>query len=126
MDDVRFSIRDAELLYSIPKPGGDVLLILRCFFHLMRCAPPTFDEFLEGIQKAVKVGCVRIEGNLIRVTDEWYDRIHAADDTAPNEIESLLEFEEVLLASSWTVKCDLMPSFSRAAYERAATKANQF
>ena len=62
-------------------------------------------------------GCVEVVGDKIRITDEWYRRIHAADDVAANEVESMLEFQQTLLASDWDVQHEVSYAFNEAAYD---------
>ncbi len=90
---IQFNTRDAELLYSFPKPASDVATIVRCFTFLNRTAPPAYGEFTSCLTKAMKAGIVREERGKYVVDKGWYDRIHRADDTSENEIEALLEFE---------------------------------
>jgi len=93
LNKIRFNIGEAELLYSFPKPASDVGTIIRCFTFLNRAAPPTYDEFTHCVSKAMKAGIVRREDGKYAVDRDWYDRIHLADATSGNEIESLIEFE---------------------------------
>lgn len=93
MGTVQFSSRDAELLYSFPKPATDLATIIRGFTFLHRAAPPTYEELQACLVKGLQVGIVRTEGARFVIDAPWYDRIHRADATASNEIEAMLEFE---------------------------------
>ena len=94
---IQFNTRDAELLYSIPKPASDVAMIIRCFTFLNRTAPPTYGELTSCLTKAMKAGIVREEGGKYVIDKGWYDRIHMADATSENEMEALLEFESTFV-----------------------------
>lgn len=94
MPQVRFTVREAELLYSIPKPPTELETIVRCFMFINRAAPPTFEELTSCLTKGVKAGIIQKDNGKFAVEGSWYNKIHAADETAENEIESMLEFEE--------------------------------
>jgi len=85
---------DIEILYSVPEPGGNLKDILRCFVFLNRAAPPRFSVIKNCLAKAFRVGCLNSDGDFYIIEREWYKKIHAADESASNEIESLLEFQE--------------------------------
>ena len=90
---IQFNARDAELLYSFPKPASDVATIVRCFVFLNRAAPPSFGELTSCLTKGLRAGIIREDGGPFVIDDNWYGRIHKADATAENEIEAMLEFE---------------------------------
>jgi hypothetical protein len=94
---LQFNPRDAELLYSFPKPASDVTTIVRCFTFLNRTAPPTYGELTSCLTKALKAGIIRQVGGRFVIENGWYDRIHMADASSENEIEALLEFESAFV-----------------------------
>jgi len=102
MSHVQFTIRDAEILYAIPKLGADVATIVRCYMFLNRSAPPTQDEIQGCLTKALNADIARKFGDVFVVSEEWYDRIHAADETADNEIEAMLEFADSVVNEEFT------------------------
>ena len=97
MGTMRFNERDAELLYSFPKPASDVAIIVRNYTFINRAAPPTYGELASCLIKALRAGIIRKEGEGFVVAKDWYDRIHKADAAVENEIESLLAFEETFV-----------------------------
>jgi len=97
METVQFNVRDAELLYSFPKPWSDLTTVIRCFKFLNRTAAPTYEELTSCLMKAQRAGIIQeAEGKYI-VENQWYDKIHAADESEENEIEAMLSFEETFV-----------------------------
>jgi hypothetical protein len=94
MTGLAFDRRDAEILYSIPKPPSDLTTIVRYFMFTNRTAPPSYSELADCFEKSLQAGILRQQAERFVVESEWYKRIHKADETAENEIESMLEFED--------------------------------
>lgn len=94
MNCIMFDERDVEILYSIPKSGADLTEILRWYILLNRAAQPSFPVLQDCFRKASIVGCLKTDGKHLKMEREWFERIHAADETASNEIESLIEFQD--------------------------------
>ncbi len=91
---VKFSIDDVALLYSIPKAGGDLAVILRAFVFKNRAAPPSFTTLRDCFSKAMQSGILLDSDGQYQIEKEWYERIHAHDDSPGNEIDSMLDFQE--------------------------------
>lgn len=96
METIHFNTNDAAILYSFPKPASDLKTIVWCFTFINRTAPPAYLELVNCLTKGLKAGVIRAVGERFAVEVDWYDRIHMADATAANEIESLLEFTDWL------------------------------
>ena len=94
---VTFSVDDVELLYSIPKPGGDLTTIVRAFVFLNRCAAPSFLALRGCFTKALQSGIVVEDGGQFQIAQVWYERIHAHDDSIGNEIDAMLAFQDDFL-----------------------------
>lgn len=123
LDTVRFTEVDAELLYAIPKPGGDIAKIINCVLYLNRAPAPSRFAIESCITKAVQAGCLKLSDSRILVVEEWYDRIHACDATAANEVQSMLSFQAELLCRDWSVKSRDVFTLSEADYEAAIQKS---
>lgn len=94
MEAITFNTKDAELLFCFPKPPADIKMIVWNYTFINRAAPPSWGELTSCLTKGLRVGIIRQEGERFVIDDDWYGRIHKADSTAENEIESMLEFEE--------------------------------
>jgi len=117
---VTFSIDDVELLYSVPRPGGDVSTILRAFVFLNRAATPPFSLFQTCFTKALQSG-ILVESNCsYQMSKEWYQRIHAHDESAGNEIESMLEFQDEFVGVEVVVVRDVQANIDQQQYEQFA------
>ncbi len=115
---VNFSIDDVELLYSIPRPGGDISTILRAFVFLNRSATPPFSLFQACFTKALQSG-ILVENNCsYQMSKEWYQRIHAHDESAGNEIESMLEFQDEFVGEEVVVELDVQANIDQRQYEQ--------
>ncbi|PHS04395.1 MAG: hypothetical protein COA78_16635 [Blastopirellula sp.] len=119
MADVKFCFKDAGILYTIPKKGASISFIISCYCSINRAAPPHYEDFMNCISKAIKVGCLEMKGFELFVTEEWYERIHAADDAPGSEIDSMLDFTDILLKTSWEVKYDTIYTLSEEKYDSA-------
>ncbi|VTR97004.1 hypothetical protein [Tuwongella immobilis] len=122
MGSIQFNARDAELLYSFPKPASDVATIVRCFVFLNRAAPPSFGEFASCLTKGLRAGIIREEGERFVIDDDWYGRIHMADATAENEIESMLEFESRFVGVDFDATTDAACALTEGEYESVLAK----
>src|SRR5688572_9031696 len=103
MDEIRFTRLDAAILYSTAQPGLPLDQLIWYYTFVNRDAPPSFEELAGCLSRATRAGVLTVTGDdRFVVTDEWYQRIRQFDDQSPNEIESLIRFEErVLLARDW-------------------------
>ena len=118
MGTIRFNTTDAEILYSFPKPETDLKTIVWCFTFINRTAPPSYDELANCLAKGVKAGIIRVKGELLAIENDWYERIHMADATADNEIESMLEFTDWLTETELPALCE--PAYSLSTSDYAA------
>jgi len=119
---IQFNIKDAELLYSFPKPVSDIATIVRCFVFLNRAASPTFGELTNCLSKGLRAGIIRDEGERFVIDDNWYGRIHMSDATAENEIEAMLEFESEFVNVEFDETTDAACSLTEAEYESILAK----
>ncbi|WP_425396544.1 hypothetical protein [Aeoliella sp.] len=106
MQSIHFTSQDASILYAVPKPPADLCTIVRYHTFVNRCAPPSLDELQGCLDRAFAAGVLSCKRKKIVVEQPWYDRIHAADASADNEIESMLEFEEWLTAQEFAQVSD--------------------
>jgi hypothetical protein len=97
---MRFTATDADILYSFPRSACKLAKIVWYFTFIQRAAPPTYEELVGCFNRGLNAGIIRRDGKLFAIEDDWYARIHQADETVANEIESLLEFAE------WFVNAD--------------------
>ncbi|HEX4612880.1 MAG TPA: hypothetical protein VH092_32105 [Urbifossiella sp.] len=118
MKNIRFDRGNAAILYCIPKIGGDLACIIDIYTFVNRSAPPAFVDFQCCITRAIHIGCVMAIGDKFRLTGDWHDTIHAADQSAENEIESMLLFEEYLLSREWPVVRPEIVALSESEYNR--------
>lgn len=91
---VTFGIDDIELLYSIPRPGGDLARIIRTFVFVNRSAPPSFSLLNDCLSKAMQAGILVECDGQYRIDPIWYDKIHSHDNLDVNEIQSMLAFQD--------------------------------
>ena len=125
MTPIQFNEADAEILFSIPRIPADLVTILRCFMFLNRSAPPAFEQLECCLSKAIKVGIVQEEGKKLVVKQEWYNRIHAADDESDNEIESMLTFQESFIGIDFSEVVSSEFALSRVAFQSAVNDLNE-
>lgn len=119
MPAVQFNTRDAEILYSFPKQASDLSTIIRWFMFINRVATPTYDEVSSCVAKALKAGILDDLGGKLSLRPEWYNQVHASDDTADNEIESLLAFEESFVGRQFPEVFDCVNELSKDDFEAA-------
>jgi len=117
MKSVRFSTKDAELLYSFPKPSTDLRTIVWYFTSTNRTYPPSYEELASCLTKGLKAGIVRKDGDRFVLDDNWYARIHMADATAGNEIEAMLEFERGFVDIDFDEAVDTASTLTEAEYK---------
>ena len=122
MGTVQFNTRDAELLYSFPKPASDVATIVRCFVFLNRAAPPSLGELTSCLTKGLRAGIIRRDGERFVVDGDWYGRIHMADATAENEIEAMLDFESGFVGMDFDATTDAACTLTEGEYESILAK----
>jgi len=122
MGTIQFNTKDAELLYSFPKPATDVKTIVWCFTFINRTYSPSFGELTSCLTKGLKAGIIREDGGRFVIDDDWYDRIHMADATAENEIESMLEFEEGFVNVYFDERTDAACTLTKEEYESILSK----
>jgi hypothetical protein len=76
--------------------------VVRSYTFLNRDAAPPQDRLDACLTKAVQAGVVAISADgTIRVVDRWYEVIHQLDGQAPNEVEAMLLFMELLCSRDW-------------------------
>lgn len=117
MPNVTFTLKDAEILYTIPKPPSDILEIVRSFMFTNRTAAPSYLELQDCLSKAFSAGIVHKLGGKLVVSDKWYQDIHAADKTADNEIDSMIEFTGWFIKREYPAICDTDYSIPKSEYE---------
>lgn len=93
-DALTFTIDDVELLYTIPKQGGDLAKILRTFVFINRASPPIYAILHGCFSKAMKTGILLTKNEQYHIEEKWYQRIHAHDNSRGNEIDSMLDFQD--------------------------------
>lgn len=124
MSIIKFTVDDAEILYSIPRPGSDIEYILFSYSHTNRCATPSYRTFTDCIQKALNAGWLDTDSDVIKLKSKWHDFVHSADETAENVIESMLDFQEKLTSLEWEKQNDLNYTLDPAVYQDASAKAD--
>ena len=77
---IKLTSDDVALLCSIPKAGGDLGLIIKCYVFLHRDAPPSRNLVEECFSKALAAGIISREGKQFEVEKDWYPRIHRDGD----------------------------------------------
>lgn len=112
---------DVAVLFAIPQPGADLRMLLAYYISIHRDACPAFEEIAASLQKAQEAAIVFRNGDRFRVSDEWYKRIHRHDDSAGNEIESLLLFQDEVLGESISHRLTVDP-LMRDEYDRAVSQ----
>lgn len=117
MGSIQFNTRDAELLYSFPKPATDLKTIVWCFTFINRAAPPSHEELTSCLTKGLKAGIIREEGGKFVIETDWYARIHMADATAENEIEAMLEFESEFVNANFDEMIKITYVLKKEEYE---------
>jgi hypothetical protein len=113
---------DVAVLFAIPHPGADLLTILNCYIFIHRDACPSFNEIGASLQKSQEAGIVIRIKDRYRVTEEWYDRIHRHDDSAGNEIESLLIFQDEVLGEPLGRQVTSVKPLTMEEYENAVSQ----
>jgi len=113
---VTFSIDNVELLYSIPRPGGDLATIVRAFVFLNRSTSPAFSLLQECFTKALQAGILTATDGNYQVQPDWYERIHRFDESAGNEIESMLEFQDEFVGEEVPLVTSAKFSFTEEDY----------
>ena len=103
---VIFNEKDIDLLYIVPRPGSDILYIVRVYTFVHRTFPPAYMEIQMCFTKALQTGIMQEEKGKYKIVPEWYEHIHAHDATAANEIESLLEFAEEFVGTELPIIVD--------------------
>ncbi len=114
---VTFSVDDAELLYSIPEPGGNIAQIVRAYMFINRTVPPPYSLLHDCFTKAIQCGILQKDDCYYYVTSEWYERIHAHDGREGNEIESMLVFQEDFVGKQLPVISTEHTAFSEQDYD---------
>jgi hypothetical protein len=102
MSGITFSKTDAEILYSMPKPGAELPDLIRCYMFINRDAPPPYTAVATCLSKSATAGILVVlpEGRY-SIVERWYAYIHRFDGQKANEIESMLAFEELFTAQAW-------------------------
>jgi hypothetical protein len=124
MQRIRFSEIDAWILYCIPRCIADLAYIVRYYTFVNRAAPPSWRELKECLAKALSVGIIRKQAGGFIIDDVWYDKIHAADGAAENEIESMLAFQESLLGMEFNEQKPVNFVLDRGEYDEAVRAVN--
>jgi len=117
MTELHFNRRDAEILYSIPKFPCDLLTIVKWFMFINRTAAPSRTELQDCLVKAISAGIVyNIDGRLA-IHDKWYQDIHAAEISADNEIDAMLEFTDWFIEKRFHTVCETAFALDTSDYE---------
>ena len=66
-----------------------------------RTVAPSYKDLANCLLKALRVGILERRVTRFVINRDWYRLIHAADNSADNEIESMLEFQESFLKKEW-------------------------
>jgi len=122
MKNIRFNNLDAALLYSFPAPPSDLAKIVWYFTSTNRTYPPTFEQITNCLNKGMRVGIIREDGGLFVIDDIWYGKIHMADDSAGNEIEAMMEFQDGFVNVDFNETTDATCSLTEADYESMLAK----
>lgn len=113
---------DAGVLYTIPKPGGDLRTILMYYISTNRAPCPSYEEINETLTKAMRAGIVVKDCTEYTILPEWYSRIHAHDEIACNEIESMIQFEEEISGIPLRIVMPTIEPIAREEYEHAVNQ----
>lgn len=114
---VKFTEDDVALLYTIPKPGGDLATIIQTYCFVNRDAPPTFSRLADCFTKALKAGILLENGGCYRIAPDWYGRIHSYDESESNEIQAMLAFEDEFVGKEVPVVVDTQADLIEDDYE---------
>ena len=71
------------------------------------------------------MGIIRQEGEKFIIDDNWYDRIHMSDDTAENEIDSMLEFEDGFVNMDFNETNNTVCTLTEVEYKSILAKLRQ-
>lgn len=113
---------DAGVLYTIPEPGGDLRTILMYYVSTNRAPCPSYEEINATLTKARKAGIVAKDGSQYTILSEWYSRIHAHDESACNEIDSMIQFEEDISGVPLSIVSPTIEPIAREEYENAVSQ----
>ncbi len=113
---------DVAVLFAIPHPGADLRTILDSYIFVHRDACPSFKEIRLGLEKAQAAGIVIRSGDEYHVVEDWYKRIHRHDNTAGNEIESLLLFQDEVLQEPLPFRMAKIDPITMEEYEDAVSR----
>ncbi|PQO34235.1 hypothetical protein DTL21_11925 [Bremerella cremea] len=116
MSEIIFNENEADILYCFPQPPADLATIVRCYTFLHRTAPPSYDLFAGCLTKGLQTGIVITSGELWSLEEATYQRVHAADESSPNEIESMIVFVDWFTQEKQTVVCDAVFPLSASQY----------
>jgi hypothetical protein len=122
MADLRFTETDADILYSMPMVKTDVTTIVRYYLFINRTGAPTYEEIAGVLAKAIQAGIMNRNGGKFIVESTWFERIHQADDTSENEIESMLKFEEWFVNQPFEPVSDAVFVLSKSDYAAVLKK----
>ena len=125
MGSIRFKTIDAEFLYSFPKTANDLRTIVWAYTFINRTGPPTYEELTSCLTNGLRVGIIRQEGEKFIIDDNWYDRIHMSDDTAENEIDSMLEFEDGFVNMDFNETNNTVCTLTEVEYKSILAKLRQ-
>lgn len=121
-DSIFLNEYDVAVLFAIPYPGAELFTILNCYVFIHRDTCPTFKEIGTSLHRSQQAGIVVRIGDRFRVTEEWYARIHRYDDSAGNEIESLLLFQDDVLGKPIPRQVTTVDLLTKEEYEHAVSQ----
>jgi hypothetical protein len=129
MNYVIFSETDAAILYSISRPPMRLSTLIWYYKFINRFAPPPHTRVESCLSKAYQAGILTVSGKSefrVRVDDDRYEKIHQFDESAANEIEAMLRFEEVVLCSvEWPIVNAVSIVLTVEDYQRAVKDAER-
>ena len=121
---IRFSEREATLLWALPKDGSDLAYLVRILAFIERDAVAPYGFFREAVSRAVRAGVVSSADGVFQVAPEWYDCLHQFDAPARIPEDSIAELAEFLGNWDWPCPCSPDLEISVTEYEQAVAKAN--
>lgn len=118
---VRFTQRDAYILWVIPAPGCSLDTLVRCYCFENQEAPPPFPEMSECLAKATQAGLLKVSPSRehFALTPDWYKRTHHLENEIDMADDARMEFVESLTNLNWPIANGQTFELARAEYEAA-------
>lgn len=104
MNTVRLNDYDILILWSLPKPGCDLLYLLRSYHHSQRAAIPSYDDLSACFTRAVHAGLMKFpQADKFELFPESYQQLHAWDDRYSAGEEGIWEHGDELSERNWPI-----------------------